>query len=356
MNNTLYRDVIDALTKHLGSIEKRRYYLNLAFYNEPWVAALPAPDVNLDARQYTRQLVELLTGEVAETRSGELSIVVLLNAIAGELSGAPARQLQRLASQIVAEQGDSSAHAAPEGNARAMPMAANPSEAGPLRLLFLASNPKDSGRLRLGEEMRTIEERLRETALRDQFVIEQGWAVRDADLPRLLMEHRPQIVHFAGHGVRAGQAGGRGDDGMRHVGAGEDAEASNALSSELVFEDGAGKQRPIPAEILANLFRILKDDIQCVLFNACWSLGQAQALVDVAQIPIVIGMTRPISDPAAIAFAAGFYRALGYGRTIAEAVELGRIELAMLAPAERDIPQMLTADGVDGATFYLARQ
>ena len=140
---------------------------------------------------------------------------------------------------------------------------------------------------------------------------------------------------------------------MRDIGGGQGEATDGALGSQLLFEDQAGHSRPIPADILAALFRLLKDDIHCVLFNACWSAGQAQALVEVAQIPVVIGMTKPISDPAAIAFAAGFYRGLGYGRTLADAVELGRIELALAAPAERDTPQMLTADGVEATAWRL---
>jgi hypothetical protein len=75
-----------------------------------------------------------------------------------------------------------------------------------IRILFLAANPKDTDPLQLGEGVRAIRERLRLADLRDQFVIEQEWAVRVTDLQGFLLQHRPQIAHFSGHGSQAGRS------------------------------------------------------------------------------------------------------------------------------------------------------
>ena len=54
-------------------------------------------------------------------------------------------------------------------------------------------------------------------------------------------------------------------------------------------------------------------------------------------IDYVIGMNEKIGDEAAIAFAIGFYQALGAGRTVEEAYKLGCVQIRL-----QDIPEHLT--------------
>ena len=54
-------------------------------------------------------------------------------------------------------------------------------------------------------------------------------------------------------------------------------------------------------------------------------------------IDYVIGMSSTIGDRAAIAFAVGFYQALGAGRSIEDAYELGRAQIGL-----QNIPENLT--------------
>jgi len=98
--------------------------------------------------------------------------------------------------------------------------------------------------------------------------------------------------------------------------------------------------QPIPPEILADLFRILKAYVQVVVLNACWSEQQAQAIAQ--YIPHVIGMRRPIEDKAARAFAAGFYGAYGQGFSVSDAFELGRTEMGGSYSSEYDTPQLIS--------------
>ncbi|MCZ7569319.1 MAG: CHAT domain-containing protein [Ardenticatenaceae bacterium] len=269
---------------------------------------------DVDARTFSQQLVRVLQEHGTLVETGQPALVSLLREVR----------------EIVAGQEEEAAfldallapYEAPTATLRA---SASPG-AGPIRVLFLATNPKDTTHLRLDHEVRTIRERLREADLRDRFHLDQEWAVRDTDLSRSLLAHRPHLVHFAGHGERGGV---------------------------LVLEDASGNVRPLDPEILSDLFRILRDDIRCVLLNACWSEEQARALVEQAGIPCVIGMTRRIADTSAVAFAAGFYRALGYGRALQTAFELGRNELSFVAPGESDVPRLLTGSGVDPATLTI---
>lgn len=160
-------------------------------------------------------------------------------------------------------------------------------------ILFLAANPKDTGWLRLDEEVRDIQEGLRLSPGRSSIHFQVQWATRIQDLRRSLLEHTPHIVHFSGHGA--------GTEG-------------------LVLEDETGHAHCIQSATLARLFKLCPS-VQCVLLNACYSQMQAEAIAQ--YVPYVIGMNQAIGDDVAIKFAVGFYDALGYGRSFAEAYEFG---------------------------------
>src|SRR5262249_33808917 len=70
-------------------------------------------------------------------------------------------------------------------------------------------------------------------------------------------------------------------------------------------------------------------------------------------IDCTVGMNRPIGDEAAIIFAASFYRAVGFGRSVQEAFELGRAALLLEGIPEDQTPELLTHRGVDAAALRL---
>ncbi len=176
------------------------------------------------------------------------------------------------------------------------------------KILFLAANPKGTSKLRLDEELRDVEEGLRRGTRREQFVLEQRWAVRPRDIRRALLDEQPNIVHFSGHGVGSGSSA-VGREGTREIGFEEE------LSREgLVFENQAGEPVLVSGESLAGLFELFSDRVNCVVLNGCYSEVQAKAIA--RHIPYVIGMNRAIGDRAAIEFAVGFYDALAAGRNI----------------------------------------
>jgi len=185
-------------------------------------------------------------------------------------------------------------------------------------ILFWAANPVDTEPLQLGNEIRTIEERLRGSDLRDRFVVEQQWAVRPGDLAEGLLRYAPQIVHFSGHGNASGDLVMRADDGA---------------------------SQPVSITALADLFAIAGDSVRCVVFNACYSQAQAEAVAQ--HVDCVVGTSRAIEDEAAVRFAAGFYRALGYGKSVATAFDLGCNEIDLASVEGHDIPQLVTRPEVD---------
>jgi TIR domain/CHAT domain len=164
----------------------------------------------------------------------------------------------------------------------------------PKTILILAANPKDSVPLRLDEEVREIKAGLQRSRHRDRFVVEYESAARPRDVRRAMLDYRPQVVHFCGHG--------EGEKG-------------------LVLEDETGKPKLVSTEALASLFELFSDQVECVLLNACYSDVQARAIAQ--HIDSVIGMNQAIGDRAAIEFAVSFYDALGAREAIAFAFRLG---------------------------------
>jgi hypothetical protein len=175
-------------------------------------------------------------------------------------------------------------------------------------VLILAANPRGSSPLRLDEEVREIDSGLQRSRKCDRFKLIQKWAVRSIDVRRALLDYRPQIVHFCGHGV--------GVEG-------------------LALEDEAGNVQLVRAEALAGLFKLFAAQLECVLLNACYSEVQANAISQ--YINYVVGMNQAIGDQAAIKFAQGFYDALGAGESLEFAYSLGCNAIEM-----EGIPEHLT--------------
>lgn len=180
------------------------------------------------------------------------------------------------------------------------------------RVLFLAADPTDACRLRLGQEYREIQEKIRLSKGRDRIELHEAFAVRPADLSQSILDHRPTIIHFSGHG------------------------SSNGA---LCFEDNHGQSRPIDADALGDLFRHFADTLQLVVLNACFSAIQASAIAE--HVPFVIGMRESISDAAAISFSIGLYQAIGAGRSIMDAHSLGCSQIRLQGIDEHKVPQLI---------------
>jgi hypothetical protein len=169
----------------------------------------------------------------------------------------------------------------------------------PLRILFLAANPLETKRLRLDEEVRTIQDRLRGSPLADRISISSAWAVRVRDLARLLREQSPDVVHFSGHASPGG----------------------------IIVESDDGTAAPVPLGALADLFRLEARGVRCVVLNACYTEGQAQAIAE--HVPFVVGTWPYVRDEDAVAFAGRFYEAIAHGDSLAKAMEGGKNEIAL---------------------------
>jgi serine/threonine protein kinase len=211
----------------------------------------------------------------------------------------------------------------------------------PSTVLFLAANPAVP-ELQLGRECQTIEDRIRGARFRDQLRLRPRWAARPDDLLQALHEHEPAVLHFSGHGA-----------GMRG----------------LCFLDERGDVVHVSSDGLSQVIRAAGDSIKLIVLNACYTKVQAEALA--SHIPCVIGMPHAIGDHAAIVYAANFYCALAFGKSIANAHQCGLAALALHSEEgtpddTRDIvaakvalrnavPEILTRKDIDATNIYIVQ-
>jgi hypothetical protein len=192
------------------------------------------------------------------------------------------------------------------------------------RILFLTANPEGTACLALDEECREIEQKVRTADHRDALDLITKWAVRPDDILPYLNQYRVQVVHFSGHG---------------------------SSSEEIILLDANRKPKPISKAALKQIFTTLRDNIRVVVFNACYSRAQAEAVIET--IDCAVGMKKAIGDTAAIVFASLFYRAIGFGRSVREAFEQGKAALMLEGIPEENTPDLLVRHGVDAKNVFL---
>lgn len=182
------------------------------------------------------------------------------------------------------------------------------------KILFISSNPTDTGRLRLDKEMREVEEGLKRSNKREEFVMVKKVATRPIDLRRALLDEEPQFLHFTGHGSKTD---------MSSIGG-------------IVLEDENGDAKIVSSSSLSNLLGLFKDSIKCVILNSCYSEEQAKEIVK--HIKYVVGMSDSVNDEDAIIFAISFYDALAAGRDIEFAFKFAKASIDIEGLDDKDIP------------------
>jgi tetratricopeptide (TPR) repeat protein len=180
--------------------------------------------------------------------------------------------------------------------------------------------------LRIDREVRRIEEKLRASPNRSSIQLITRLAVRVDDLRQALLEVQPEVVHFSGHGTD---------------------------EHEILLEEDSGAAHPVSKEALAGLFGVLKDRIRVVVLNACYSRAQAEALAE--HIDFTIGMREELPDDAAIELAATFYEAIGFGRSVQTAFDIGVNSLKLKGIPGADVPELIVRKGVNPSEVSLVQ-
>lgn len=185
------------------------------------------------------------------------------------------------------------------------------------RILFLSANPWTTSRILVDEEAREIFERLQEGPYRDKFDLKKHAATRPNDLQRLLLMHRPHIVHFSGHGSK---------------------------KQKIILGGAPGRGKTVDQQGLAEVFGLYSAHVRLVLLNACFTRAQASSLAEV--IDYSIGTGKGIGDKGGVAFAGAFYRALSFGKSIREAFGSAKAELGLTKMPRTQGIELFVRDGV----------
>src|SRR5689334_15181714 len=123
-----------------------------------------------------------------------------------------------------------------------------------IRILLFSANPWNSSRILVDEETREIFERLNEGPYRECFELVNYPATRPGDLQRLLLTHRPHIVHFSGHGSK---------------------------QHRILFNGLHGRGKMVYQPGLTDVFALYNSHVRLVLPNACFTKTQAQSISEV---------------------------------------------------------------------------
>src|SRR5262249_46951007 len=139
--------------------------------------------------------------------------------------------------------------------------------------------------LDVDKEEQSILSALQEGAVGRKFVVRSYRNVRADNFVRYILDSRPSIVHFSGHGTQ---------------------------DRKILLEDERGESWPVSADALGRAFRAAVEagqPVECVMLNTCFSTLIADALLP--YVRCVIGMPAEIDSSSAQAFSTGFYRGIG---------------------------------------------
>ena len=187
-----------------------------------------------------------------------------------------------------------------------------------IRILFLSANPWTTGRILVDEEAREIFERIQEGPYRDRFELHKHTATRAVDLQRLLLFHKPHIVHFSGHGSK------------KH---------------KIILGGAPGRGKTIDQQGLVEVLGLYNHHLRLVLLNACFTKTQARSLAKV--IDYSVGTGKGIGDRGSVAFAGAFYRALGFGKSIREAFDSAQAELGLTKMPRTQGIELFVREGIN---------
>lgn len=166
-------------------------------------------------------------------------------------------------------------------------------------VLVLNSTPDDQNRLRADKEGALLERQLEMVKHQDRKLeVVHRHAVQLSDIQKELLNNRPKILYFSGHG----------DPGI------------------LAFEKDDGSSEILKAENLAEILRIY-GHLECLVLHACFSEEVARECAK--HVSVVIGSMDAIDDNTAPKFTSAFYQGLANGRDYRNAFEMGKAEVAM---------------------------
>ncbi len=182
-------------------------------------------------------------------------------------------------------------------------------------ILFVAANPSKNAKINLRVEHSTISEELEEN-IHFSFLSKMATSLKELNMA--VVEKKPSILHFAGHGIPIDPAKQEllrlgfkinDDTGLVfHTSDKNDFDVLNTEKSEQTFRD----------------LKAIVPNLKMVILNACYSQKQAMAISKNGIY--TIGTNNKIKDDAAIAFAQGFYWRYAKTKDIKKATQFGILQ------------------------------
>ncbi len=192
-----------------------------------------------------------------------------------------------------------------------------------INILFLSANPWTTGRILVDEEAREIFERIQEGPHRDRFELHKHTATRAIDLQRLLLFHKPHIVHFSGHASK------------RH---------------KIILGGAPGRGKTIEQQGLVDVLALYNHHLRLVVLNACFTKAHARSIAEV--IDYSVGTDKRIGDKGSVAFAGALYRALSFGKCVREAFNSAKAELVLTKMPRTQGIELFVREGIGETDLF----
>lgn len=224
-----------------------------------------------------------------------------------------------------------------------------------IKILLFAASPFGTASLDLNREFREIDEEIRQGEFRDNLELILVPGARLVDFLRKLNKDRPHIVHFSGHGTSDPSLILECDEAERGPGtrrSSTDRDMKQVHGGTSEEAEPEKRIQPLGKPALVEVLRSCDaGNIRVVVLNACHSRTLAEALVEI--VDCVVSMDQEISDRAAIKFAASFYGALAFGRSVQNAFEQGVARLQGEEGSEAKTPGLHVKPGIDAGKLVL---
>ena len=190
-------------------------------------------------------------------------------------------------------------------------------------VLFIAGDRGGSrlDQIQMPNEYHAIQEALLASKHRDAVSLSRPILAATRERLAMAYRHRPQVVHFAGHGT------------------------DRSLS--IIEDHGVlANESPLNASQFGAILKTMQDPIVLCVLNACDSDELADELVKQGAVKAAVGWSGKVLDSQAIAFSRALYGALGDGRSIVDAVEV-----ATQACSEDNKPVLAIREGADAGSL-----
>lgn len=171
----------------------------------------------------------------------------------------------------------------------------SPDEKHPI--LFLSATPADKTPIFSKAEFEAVENAVRNSAYDLPRFIPN--TTRE-DIPQALLDFRPVVVHFSGHGERQGTSTFAAGVTVFHG------------HGVLILEKD-GQADVVPAELVADLLGHYRATLRCVVLNMCYGEAAASRIKLALPEATIVGTSSLLDNDQAVLFAGHFYAALAAG-------------------------------------------